>query len=706
MPRYRPLSLPRVPLAQQLTANLIPDPVTPTPAALVATPLSFPSLLRRARAVRDGAHFSYVSPLPLPFPYDIPVDAQGDRNQQIEQTLRTYEAPMPPYGEAHAAPVAPGRRTPPYPDARLVAFSPDTHATCVPHLDVGDTAAWIASTSGQVAISSGPSLGLDEAALYGEAVPGHEAQARQALSEWASGRAVCITFDPAYRVSESDGAGVHFLARDEVPEKNSKEALSALHASQRSLDTVKTHAPWSLRYGGHQFGEWAGQLGDGRAVSLLETQHPTTGARWDMQLKGAGRTPYSRFADGLATLQSSVREFLASEYMAALQIPTSRALCVVSLPTTHVERERLQTAALTLRLASSWLRIGNFEIHSDRGEWESVRVLGEYVARELFGWTDVVKGASDAPRRPWAQRLVREVGERNARTWALWQVYGFMHGVLNTDNIALLGETIDYGPYGFMDVFDEDRACNHSDWMHRYTYRQQPAMLLFAIERLFDALAPLVGFEAVHERAPQPGELLAASAQDVALWADAAEAHRASVCAAVEDTMHKAWEHGWAQRLGIQNKQDSIQELVLSLFQALQGLDMTHALRALSTLDLDAVQEQAAARILVERSAPPGTDVREAERALTAWLPTYKAWRARDLRDFAEVRASMCAFNPSFVLRNWLTDEVAERLEQANDTAFLERVRSLCAHPFDDQMDAELSRIGVPLHEHLPSCSS
>lgn len=442
MPPYRPLSLPRVPLAQQLTANLIPDPVTPAPAALVATPISFPSLLRRSRAVRDGAHFSYVSPLPLPFPYDIPVDAQGDRNEQIEQVLRTYEAPVPPHGAAHAAPIAPGRRTPPYPDARLVAFSPDTHVACVPHLDVGDAAAWIASTSGQAAVSSGPSLALDEAALYGEAVPGRDAEARQALSEWASGRAVSIALDPATRVGDGDGAGVHFLARDEEPERNVREALSALHASQRGSGAA--HAPWSLRYGGHQFGEWAGQLGDGRAVSLVETQHPTTGARWDLQLKGAGRTPYSRFADGLATLKSSVREFLASEFMAALRIPTSRALCVVSLPT-RVERERAQPAALTLRLAASWLRIGSFEIHSDRGEWESVRVLGEYVARHLFGWADVAQGASDAPRPPWALRLVREVGERNARTWALWQAYGFMHGVLNTDNIALLGETIDYG---------------------------------------------------------------------------------------------------------------------------------------------------------------------------------------------------------------------------------------------------------------------
>jgi len=698
MPRYRPLSLPRVPLAQQLTANLIPDPVTPTPAALLATPISFPSLLRRSRAVRDGAHFSYVSPLPLPFPYDIAVDAQGDRNEQIERVMRTYEAPVPPYGAAHAAPIAPGRRAPPYPDARLVAFSPETHAACVPHLDVGDAAAWIASTSGHAAVSSGPSLALDEAALYGEAVPGGDAQARQALSEWASGRAVAIALDRG-RVGDGDGAGVHFLARDEDSAQNVRAALAALH-TQRSA-----YAPWSLRYGGYQFGEWAGQLGDGRAVSLVETAHPATGARWDLQLKGAGRTPYSRFADGLATLKSSVREFLASEYMAALQIPTSRALCVVSLPT-RVERERVQTAAVTLRLAPSWLRIGSFEIHSDRGEWESVRVLGEYVARELFGWADVAKGHSALPRPPWALRLVAEVGARNAHTWARWQAYGFMHGVLNTDNIALLGETIDYGPYGFMDVFDADRACNHSDWLHRYTYRQQPAMLVYAIEHLLDALAPLIGFEEAHGRAPRPGELLAAPATDLALWADAAEAHRAPVGEAVKATLHEAWAHAWAQRLGVVGDAHAIQGLVEPLLDALHGLDMTHALRALCAVELDAPVE-AAARAVVARSAPPGAACADAERALAAWLRTYVAWRARDARDPDEVRASMRAHNPAFVLRNWLTDAVADRLEHAHDTAFLERVRALCAHPYHvAEADAELCRVGVPLHANLPSCSS
>ncbi|WFD21286.1 hypothetical protein MCAP1_003547 [Malassezia caprae] len=699
MPRYRPLSLPRVPLAQQLTANLIPDPVTPTPAALLATPVSFPSLLRRARAVRDGAHFSYVSPLPLPFPYNIPVDDQGDPNEQIERVIRLYEAPVPPCGASHAAPIAPGRRSPPYPDARLVAFSPETHASCVPHLDVGDTPAWIASTSGQAAVSSGPSLALDEAALYGEAVHGGDAQARQALSEWASGRAVSIALEPV-RVGDGDGAGVHFLARDEDPVQNVRAALAALHTPRSA------YAPWSLRYGGHQFGEWAGQLGDGRAVSLVETAHPATGARWDMQLKGAGRTPYSRFADGLATLKSSVREFLASEYMAALQIPTSRALCVVSL-STRVECEREETAAVTLRLAPSWLRIGSFEIHSSRGEWESVRVLGEYVARELFGWADVAHGAGDeAPRPPWALRLVAEVGARNARTWARWQAHGFMHGVLNTDNIALHGETIDYGPYGFMDVFDADRACNHSDWLHRYTYRQQPAMLVYAIERLLDALAPLIGFEEAHGRAPRPGELLAAPATDLALWTDAADAHRAHVCADVQAAMHEAWTHAWAQRLGIAHRAETIQELVDPLLDALRGLDMTLALRALCAVPLDAPVEDAA-RAMVAASAPPGAACADAERALAAWLRTYVAWRTRDARDPDAVRASMHAHNPAFVLRNWVTDAVAERLEHAHDTAFLERVRALCARPYDvAEADAELCRVGVPLHAHLPSCSS
>lgn len=700
---YRPLSLPRVPRSQQLTVNLIPDPITPNAHALLATPISFPSLLRRSRQVRDGAHFSYVSPLPLSFPYDIKVDPQEDESMQVESYFRALELPTPPAGTSRCQAIAAARqRTATYPSARLVAFSPPTHEAYLPHLDVGDAYTWIQSTSGTpTAYSSGPALATEgDAHMWGTA-SADPAMARQALSDWASGRAYSVDIEEGVRVRDDDGTGAAFLVRDEEAAANTKNALAALY--QRT-----SYGPWSLRYGGHQFGEWAGQLGDGRAVSLLETLHPDTQARCEVQLKGAGRTPYSRFADGLATLKSSVREFLASEYMAALGIPTSRALCVVALPDVPVERETRTSAAVTMRLATSWLRIGNFEIHARRQEWESVRVLGEFVARDLFGWDDVVKGESSASRPPWAKRLVYEVARRNAKTVALWQVYGFMHGVINTDNMALTGETIDYGPYGFMDVFDEHRACNHSDWMHRYSYEKQPTMLLYAIDRLCDALAPIWGWERAHNQAPSPGEWGALPENERQMYADQLDDEREALQTWLRETILEEWAAGWCRRLGVAMTTPTHvkDELVDPLLDAIHGLDMTRALRALCAWSDEGDLSTLASAMVQAATCEQAPPRAEAHERVTQWLGTYRAWRQAHP---APTPIDLRHTNPQFVLRNWITDVVAERLEQAHDTAYLEQVRAMCAQPFAACTTPEtraLCEIGALVQDYMPSCSS
>lgn len=734
MPRFRPLSLPTVPLGQQLTANLIPDPVTPDARALVATATSYPSLLRRARVVRDGAHFSFVTPLPLAFPYEFPPpsnDSVSDA-ESVERYLRDFE----PQRTNPGAAFPPARQhSPPFPSARLMAFSPQAHATCLPHLDVGDTHAWLQQTSGvQKVYSSGPSIesqtstGPMDSAATGAAEPSHlygqdrsdTATARQALSDWASGRALRVNIQESEPVNDEHGTGVHFLARHEDDVQNTKQALAALH-------TRTSYGPWSLRYGGHQFGQWAGQLGDGRTVSILETLHPETGARHEVQLKGAGRTPYSRFGDGLATLKSSVREFLASEYMAALGIPTSYSLCVVSLPDLPVLRETSTTAAVNMRIAPSWLRIGNFELHSMRGEWESVRVLGEYVAREMYGWTDVVKGGetwADAearagcegePRPPWAARLVKEVAKRNAKTFALWQTYGFMHGVLNTDNISLMGDTIDYGPYAFMDAINEDEICNHSDMMGRYSFKMQPTMLVYAIDRLMDALAPVLGFEHVHGRAPRPGELLASTKEERQMWADQAEeVLYDDVRMLVQTTLLDAWATAWTTRLGIASQRRIgvgriKSEIVDPFFKAFYGLDMTRSLRMLCDFPGRTNDIEVFAASLVQDAAAGVPDC-ASQADVAAWLHQFKTWLDAEARPASEITNAMKRVNPRFVLRNWITDDVAERLESnAPDTAFLERVRTMCANPFESyahEEDAELCTVGRLLRTNTPSCSS
>ncbi|WFC96330.1 hypothetical protein MBRA1_002987 [Malassezia brasiliensis] len=767
--KYRPLSLPRVPVGQQLTANLLADPVTPTAASLTATPVGYPSLLRRARFVQGGAHFAYVSPLPIPFPYDFPAPESSDANttlgehqkreieaeaqqqseldeaqrqeqthknavrrmDQIESSLRGYEVQVPRAG-ARVNAVPPRRTDTTYPSARVVAFSPECHAHCLPHLAVGDVHKWIQQTSGDAgpyAYSSGPvadALAGGIASLFGE-TPGSDADARRAFSDWAAGRAVPLHVT-AEQIDEASGAGVQFFqeadanagwkqAAQENPARFSSEVAA------RRADPQRAYGPYALRYGGHQFGEWAGQLGDGRAVTLVEALDPASQRRWEVQLKGAGRTPFSRFGDGLATLKSSLREFLASEYMAALGIPTSRALAVTQFPDLPVARETVTSAAVAMRLAPSWLRIGNFEIHASKGEWESVRLLGEFVAHDLLRLDGVVKTGAEvaastaAPHAaPWAERLVREVARRNARTCALWQAYGFMHGVLNTDNIALLGDTIDYGPYGFMDVFDEEQVCNHSDVLGRYSYKLQPTMVLFAIDKLLEALGPVIGFELLHDRAPQPGELLAADDKERAAWADhATEACADSIRAELQQTLLDAWSAAWCARLGVASRGAEVdkEELIDPLTEVLAGLDMTRAMRYLCRFPTASASPEAFAQAWVAHArhgngAASDKDTAVHVEAARAWLVRYASWLDAAETSAADIVSAMRQKNPAFTLRNWITDEVAERLEGHNDTATVERVRKLCSYPFEDLSadDARYGEVGTLLRGHLPSCSS
>lgn len=661
--RYRPLKLPLVPESQQLTANLLADPVTPSAGALIGTPGSYPSLARRSRIV-PNAHFSFATPLTLPFPYDLGIGnvSAQDRAEMIEKELCKFEPQLNGLGR--------GRTDASFPSARLVAFSPETHAQRIAHLDVGDSYEWIKHTSGSAGVySSGPKVDAQgTAGLPNDC--GDSADARRAFSDWASGRSVRIETS-----GEPEGTGTQFVHAD----------------GQIKAERVTSpgYGPWALRYGGHQFGSWADQLGDGRTVSLVETTAPD-GERVEVQLKGAGRTPYSRFGDGLATLKSSMREFLVSEYMAALDIPSSRSLCVAALPDVVVEREEPNTAAVNMRLARSWLRIGNFEIHAAHNEWESLRILGEYAARHIFGWEDVAIGESTARRAPWAARLARRVAESNAITVARWQVYGFMHGVMNTDNIALSGETIDYGPYGFMDLFDEDCICNHTDFTGRYSYRMQPTMVLFAIDKLIDALAPVIGFEIVHERAPAPGELSGASQADVAEWTDAADSTREPISAAARDILLAEWETLWASRLGLCKAEKA---LIDQLLIAITSLDMSRFLRGLCAVPTqlaEGAEIRDVAQALVDGAAHESSDTGPSRVDLVSnWLSTYAERLRHDGRDAVAVGAEMRVRNPRFVLRNWITDEAAAGLEKS-DTAFLDHIRVMCTRPFDDWNDDEV----------------
>ncbi len=240
--------------------------------------------------------------------------------------------------------------------------------------------------------------------------------------------------------------------------------------------------PFAALYGGHQFGVWAGQLGDGRAIALGEITNKR-GEPWEIQLKGAGQTAYSRFADGRAVLRSTIREFLASEAMDALGIPTTRALAMVANDE-QVFRESIETAAIVVRLAPSFVRFGSFEIFAARGEHDAIRILADYVIDRFYPEC----GSGD-------DRYVRffeAVLQRTARLMADWQSVGFMHGVMNTDNFSILGLTLDYGPYGFMEGYEPTHICNHTDHTGRYAFDQQPGIGLWNCYALGNALAGIV----------------------------------------------------------------------------------------------------------------------------------------------------------------------------------------------------------------------
>ena len=270
----------------------------------------------------------------------------------------------------------------------------------------------------------------------------------------------------------------------------SRDALSLLDLDEREVhrpQLIETLAGNCLLpgmdaiaalYAGHQFGHYVPQLGDGRAILLGEVVN-RAGERWEIQLKGAGRTPFSRGGDGRAVLRSSIREFLCSEAMHALGIPTTRALAIVG--SDHpVYREDEETAALVTRLAPSFVRFGSFEVFYYRNQIDALRRLADYViARD---YPELAALADPYPA------FLREVALRTAELMAQWQAVGFSHGVMNTDNMSILGLTLDYGPFGFLDAFDPGFVCNHSDTHGRYAYDQQPDVAAWNLTRLAQAL--------------------------------------------------------------------------------------------------------------------------------------------------------------------------------------------------------------------------
>lgn len=396
-------------------------------------------------------------------------------------------------------------------------------------------------------------------------------------------------------------------------------------------------------YSGHQFGVWAGQLGDGRALLLGETD-----AGLEIQLKGAGRTPYSRMGDGRAVLRSSIREFLCSEAMQGLGIPTTRALCVTGSDA-PIRRETIETAAVVTRVAPSFIRFGHFEHFAANNQPEELRRLADFVIDNYYPTcrhTDKFAGNAYAA-------LLEAVSERTAALLARWQAVGFCHGVMNTDNMSILGLTLDYGPFQFLDGYDPAHICNHSDTQGRYAYGRQPNIAYWNLFCLGQALLPLIG------------------EQELALAA--LESYKTVFPAELEQRLRS--------KLGLNASRPEDRALVEGILKLLaqERVDHTIFWRRLSHYAADG-------------QAAPVRDLFMDLTALDDWLKQYDARLA--LEDSTLAAATMLGTNPKFILRNHL-GELAIRQAQEKDFSGVARLLALLENPYAEHPGHE-AEAGFP----------
>ena len=414
-----------------------------------------------------------------------------------------------------------------------------------------------------------------------------------------------------------------------------------------------------MLYSGHQFGVYVPQLGDGRAILLGEVRN-ARGEKWDLHLKGAGLTPFSREGDGRAVLRSTIREYLCSEAMHGLGIPTTRALCLIGSEH-QVFREQVETGAMLVRMAPSHVRFGTFEIFYYRKQHEQLRILADYVIANHF--PHLVEGADKYVR------FFSEVVERTAELIAQWQAVGWAHGVMNTDNMSIHGITLDYGPFGFMDDYDPGFICNHSDHNGRYAFNQQPYIGLWNLSCLAQALLPL------------------ATKDDLKAALD----RYTPLC-------ERRYMELMQAKFGLSEEQEDDAELIQDLLSLMQRghVDYTNFFRALGSF--------------ASRDGAPNEPLRDSfldREAFNRWAKRY-ADRLRREKSRDEERSSrMNRVNPKYTLRNYLAQQAIEKAQQ-KDFSEIDRLLTLLQNPYSDYPDMDAYAAPPPnWGKHLSvSCSS
>ena len=440
--------------------------------------------------------------------------------------------------------------------------------------------------------------------------------------------------------------------------------------------------PFAMCYGGHQFGNWAGQLGDGRAINLGEMVNQLD-ERWMLQLKGAGPTPYSRTADGLAVLRSSVREFLCSEAMHHLGVPTTRALSL-TLTGDEVVRDMFydgnpqsEKGAVVCRVAPSFTRFGNFEIFTSRGDLQVLQQLVNYTIRTDFPH---LGDPSTDIYLEWFDEICR----RTADMIVHWMRVGFVHGVMNTDNMSIIGLTIDYGPYGWLEDYDPQWTPNTTDaGGRRYRFGQQPQIALWNLGQLARALAPLI----------KEVEPLQKSLDDYAT------------------RYNDRYNEMMAAKLGFQRYDGQTDEKLIEDLQAVLQLvetDMTIFFRCLSDLDtssLSTAADDALVAPLHEAYYQPDQLNGDHTASIGDWMRRYLARVEQDEESETTRRARMNGVNPKYVLRNYLAQLAIDKADDG-DFSMVSELLEVLRHPYQEQPDKEEYAAKRPeWARHRPGCS-
>jgi uncharacterized protein YdiU (UPF0061 family) len=412
-----------------------------------------------------------------------------------------------------------------------------------------------------------------------------------------------------------------------------------------------------MKYTGHQFGAYNPDLGDGRGLLLGQVRNDKNEV-WDLHLKGAGKTPYSRFGDGRAVLRSCIREYLGSEAIHHLGIPSTRALCIIGSDE-PVQRESIERGAMLLRVADTHIRFGHFEWLHHSGQTEALKKLADHVIQHHY--PECVDSTT-----PYAS-FFDAVVQRTATLMAQWQLVGFAHGVMNTDNFSITGATFDYGPFGFLDAYEPGYICNHSDHSGRYAWSRQPSIGLWNLNAMAYALSTLIDHE-----------VLISSLQSY------------------ETKLLAYYDAGLNAKLGLQVKQPGDRQLGIDFLDLLMknGADYTRSFRALSRID-SSTEKSGLRDTFIDRDA------------FDQWHQRYQArLQAENSNDQAR-SAQMNATNPKYILRNYLAQTAIEKAE-AGDFSEIERLYTLLRKPFDEQPEFETYADLPPdwgLHMEI-SCSS